>query len=189
MAFWLSRSVSTVASMRYSCFFLTYSIESTFTPTEWGTSSRNDRRTFSRTSSATIDSSVWSDSMSAGNHLGPSGSRKTHSSTKASTLRPVFAESSTMASHSPRRSADARCASTCSGVARSALDSTQMRLALHFATCAATHSSPRPIGWVQSTNIATTSTSSSALVAEALSSSPSTSLGLCSPGVSTRTSW
>ena len=152
----------------------------------WGTSSKKLRSTFSRMNSATITSRGWSVSMSAGNHAGPSGSRNSTSSTKASTLRPVAEESPTMASQSQSASAASRWALIWASEARSVLESTQT-FAEPFAarTCSATHSSPRPMGWEASMSMATTSTSSKALMALVFSSSPRASLGLCRPGVST----
>ena len=127
--------------------------------------------------------------MSGGNHAGPSGKKKTASSTKASTFAPLRAESATMASQVMRASAASRWAAICSGVAMSVLESTQMRRALQAATCLATHSSPRPIGWEASITMATTSMSCRPLSADSLSSSPRASWGLWIPGVSTRMSW
>ena len=90
-----------------------------------------------------------------------------------------------MASHSASFSAASRCAEIWAGEAMSVLESTQIFLAFEPLSCAATHSSPLPMGLEASMSIATTSTSSSALMAEVLSSSPSASCGLWRPGVST----
>ena len=152
----------------------------------WGTSSKKLRRIFSRMNSATMTSSGWSVSMSAGNHAGPSGRRNCASSTKASTLRPVSAESATMASQSQSFSAASRWALISASLARSVLESTQIFAEpLAARTWAATHSSPRPMGLDASMSMATTSTSSKALMALVFSSSPRASWGLCKPGVST----
>ena len=94
-----------------------------------------------------------------------------------------------MASHAPRASAASRWAAICFSVARSTFDSTQIFFERARESCAATHSSPRPMGCEASMSMATTSTSSSALSAEVFSSSPRASWGLCRPGVSTKMSW
>ena len=85
---------------------------------------------------------------------------------------PVSAESATMASHGPSRSAASRCADSWAAFTRSVLESTQIFFARERAICATTHSSPRPMGLDESATKATTSTSSRALHAETFSSSP-----------------
>ena len=187
MPFCPSRSTMMVARIEASP-SLRQSMSSQMTPTECGTSCRRLFSTFSRTNSATSSSSVASQSMSSGNHRGPSGRCSPTRLTNESTLKPSFAEMTMASSNFASADAASSCALTWSGLARSAFVITSsLKGALEAATCFATHSSPLPTGFVASTRNATTSTSPSSPSATLFSSLPRASFGLCRPGVSTIT--
>ena len=188
MPFCPSRSTRIVHET-LACPSLAQRISSQLTATECGTSSRQLSSTFSRTNSLTRSSSVASESMSSGNHLGPSGRRSATSRSKASTLKPSVALVTITSSKRASLLAASTWPLTWSGLARSAFVSTRILGARAWSTCAPTHSSPAPTGLVTSTSIATTSTSESSASAARLSSLPRASLGLWRPGVSTMTIW
>src|SRR5665648_808012 len=99
-----------------------------------------------------------------------------------------------MSAHSPSSATAIRCSASLPLPTRSALVATAttgvaVRPWPSRAICSAMYLSPGPTRWSAGTQKAITSTSARVCSTRSLSRSPSSVRGLCSPGVSTRTSW